>query len=51
MYAVTILYPNFELMSFSSNGGTRVFMLVAIATNTLIRIFWSLRSVLQDIYD
>ena len=25
-------------------------MLVAMATNTLIRIFWSLRSVLQDSY-
>ena len=26
------------------------FMLVAMATNTLIRMFWDLRGVLQDIY-
>ena len=50
MLAVAILHPNFEFISFSNNGVIRVFLSVATATNTLIRMFWNLRSVLQDIY-
>ena len=49
MQAVATSYPNFELISLINNGIMRVFMLVAMTTNTLIRMFWNLRSVLQDI--
>ena len=48
MKAVIILYPIFGLISFSNNGVIRDYV-AAMASYALTRIFWSFRSILQDI--
>ena len=50
MQAVAISYPNFEFISFCNNRVKRVLCWLLMAKNTLIRMFWDLRGVLQNIY-